>query len=54
MVARLTGKKSVKKRGAKRELPPEEKATFHARIVARSLAKEKARKVSAKAEAKKK
>ena len=54
LAARITGKKTAKKRRAKRELSPEEKAAFHARMVAGRLAKEKARKVSAKAEAMKK
>ena len=54
LVAQLTGKRVVKKRRAKRELSPEEKAAFHARMVVGRLAKEKARKVSAKAEAKEK
>ncbi len=46
--------KTVKKRRAKRELSPEEKAAFHARMVADRKAKEKARQEAAKAEAKKK
>jgi hypothetical protein len=54
LAAQLTGKKSVKKVRAKHELSPEEKAAFHARMVVGRLAKEKARKVSAKAEAKEK
>jgi hypothetical protein len=56
LAAHLTDKKSkIRKRTrAKRELSPEEKTAFHARMVAGRLAKEKARKVSAKAEAKKK
>jgi hypothetical protein len=32
LAARLTGKKTVKKRRTKRELSPEEKAAFHASI----------------------
>jgi hypothetical protein len=32
LAAQLTGKKTVKKRRAKRELSPEEKADFHASI----------------------
>ena len=36
LASRLTSKKSVKKRRAKRELTPEEKAAFHARMVAAS------------------
>jgi hypothetical protein len=54
LAARLTGKKTVKKVRAKRELSPEEKAAFHARMMAGRLAKEKARQAAAKAEAKKK
>ncbi len=54
MAARLTGKKTVKKRRAKRELSPEEKAAFHARMVAARQAKEKALLAAAKAEARKK
>jgi hypothetical protein len=34
LAARLTGQKTVKRVRAKRELSPEEKATFHARMVA--------------------
>ena len=54
LAARITGKKTVKKRQAKRELSPEEKAAFHARMVAARQAKEKARQAAAKAESKKK
>ena len=54
LAARLTGQKTVKKVRAKRELSPEEKAAFHARMVAARQAKEKARQEAAKAEAKKK
>ena len=54
LAARLTDKKTVKKRRAKRDLSPEEKAAFHARMVAGRLAKEKAPQAAAKAEAKKK
>jgi hypothetical protein len=54
LAAQLTGKKSVKKVRAKRELSPEEKAAFHARMVAGRLVKEQARQAAAKAEAKKK
>jgi hypothetical protein len=54
LVARLAGKKTIKKRRAKRELSPEEKAAFHARMVAARQAKEKARQEAAKAEATKK
>ncbi len=43
LAARLTSKKTVKKRRAKREWSPEEKAEFHARMVAARQAKEKAR-----------
>ena len=50
LAARLTGKKTVKKRRAKRELSPEEKAAFHARMVAGCLAKEKARQEAAMAD----
>ena len=48
LAARLTGKKIVKKRRVKREVSPEEKAAFHARMVAGRLAKEKARQEAAK------
>jgi hypothetical protein len=54
LAARLTGKKTVKQRRPKRELLPEEKAAFHARMVAARQAKEKARQEASKAEAKKK
>ncbi len=54
LAARLTGQKTIKQRRAKRELSPEEKAAFHARMVAARKAKEKARQEAAKAEAKKK
>ena len=54
LAARLTGQKTVKKVRAKRELSPEEKAAFHARMGAARQAKEKARQEAAKAEAKKK
>ena len=53
LATRLTSKKTIKKRRAKRELSPEEKAEFHARMVAARLAKDKARQETAKAEAKK-
>ena len=42
LAARITEKKSIKQRRAKRELSPEEKAAFHARMVAARQAKEKA------------
>jgi hypothetical protein len=54
LAARITGKKTIKKRRAKREWSPEEKAAFHERMVAAREAKEKARPEAAKAEAKKK
>jgi len=54
LAARIIGKKTVKKRRVKRELSPEEKAAFHARMVAARQTKEKARQAAAKAEAKKK
>ena len=54
LAARLTGQKTFKKVRAKRELSPEEKAAFHARMVAARQAKEKARQEAAKAEPKKK
>jgi hypothetical protein len=54
LAARLTGKKTVKKRRDKREWSPEEKAAFHARMVAARQAKEKARQAAATAESKKK
>ena len=54
LAARLAGKKTVKKRRAKREWSPEEKAAFHARMLAGRKVKEKARQAAAKAEAKKK
>ena len=54
LAARIIGKKTVKKVRAKRELSPEEKSAFHARMVAARQAKEKARQAAAKAEAKKK
>ena len=53
LAARLTGKKVVKKRRAKREWSPEENAAFHARMVAARQVKEKARQAAAKAKAKK-
>jgi hypothetical protein len=54
LAARITGKKTLKKRRAKREWSEEEKSAFHARIVAAKKAKEKVREEAAKAEAKKK
>ena len=54
LAARITGKKTVKKRRGKRELSPEEKAAFHERMVAARQAKEKDRQEATKAEAKKK
>ena len=54
LAARITGKKVVRKRRAKREWSEEEKAAFHAKMVAAREAKEKARQEAAKAEAKKK
>jgi hypothetical protein len=42
------GSKKVRKPRAKRILTPEEKAAFHARMVAAKLAKEKSRNVSKK------
>ena len=54
LAAQLTGKQTVKKRRAKRELSPDEKAAFHARMVAARQAKEKARQAAAKAEPEKK
>jgi hypothetical protein len=54
LAARITGKKTIKKRRAKCELTPEEKAAFHARMVAGRDAKEKVRREAAKAEPKKK
>jgi len=54
LAARISGKKTVKRRRAKREWSPEEKAEFHARMVAARQEKEKARQEAAKAEAKKK
>jgi hypothetical protein len=51
---RITGKKIVKKRRAKREWSEEEKKAFHERMVAARQAKEKARQEAAKPEAKKK
>ncbi|HUV27308.1 MAG TPA: hypothetical protein VMW34_08060 [Anaerolineales bacterium] len=53
LAARFTGKKVVKKRRAKGEWSPEEKAAFHARMVAARQVKEKARQAAAKAKAKK-
>jgi len=52
LAARITEKKSVNKRRAKRELPLEETAAFHARMVTARQAKEKARQEAAKAELK--
>ena len=43
LAARITGKKTFKKRRAKREWSEEEKAAFHARMVAAKKAKEKER-----------
>ena len=54
LAARITGKKTVKIRQAKRELSPEEKAAFHARMVAARQAKEKTRQAAARVETKKK
>ncbi len=54
MAARLTGKKTIKKRRAKREWSPEEKAEFHARMVAARQGKEKARQAAGETKAKKK
>ena len=54
LAARISGKKTVKRRRAKREWSEEEKAAFHARMVAAKKAKEKERQQAAKAEAKKK
>jgi hypothetical protein len=54
LAAQLTGKKSVKKVRAKHELSPEEKAAFHARMVAGRLVKEQARQAAAKAKPEKK
>ncbi len=54
LAAKLTGKKTVKQRRPKRELLPEEKAAFHARMVAGHLAKEKALLAAVKAEAEEK
>ncbi len=51
---RITGKKAVKRKRAKREWSPEEKADFHARMVADRQAKAKARLQAAKVEAKRK
>jgi hypothetical protein len=51
LAARLVGNadtKKVRKPRAKRILTPEEKAAFHARMVAGKLAKEKARNASKK------
>ncbi len=50
LAARLSSKKTIKKVRAKRELSPEEKAAFHARMVAARQPKEKARQVAANAE----
>ena len=54
LAARITGKKIAKKRSAKREWSPEEKAAFHASLVAARQAKEKARQEAVKDELKKK
>lgn len=54
LAARISGKKTVKRRRAKREWSEEEKAAFHARMVAAKKAKEKERQQVAKAEPKKK
>jgi hypothetical protein len=51
LAARLVGNpenKKVRKPRTKRELTPEEKAAFHARMVAGRLAKEKSRNASKK------
>jgi hypothetical protein len=51
LAARLVGNPvtiKVRKQRAKRVLTPEEKAAFHARMVAGKLAKEKARKEASK------
>jgi hypothetical protein len=47
LVARISGKKTVKRRRAKQEWSPEEKAEFHARMVA--ARQEKARQEAARA-----
>jgi len=54
LAARISGKKIIKKRRAKRKWSPEEKVEFHARMVAARQAKEKARQEADKTEAKKK
>ena len=54
LAARISGNKTVKRRRAKREWSEEEKAAFHARMVATKKAKEKERQQVAKAEPKKK
>jgi hypothetical protein len=52
LAERITGKKTTKKRRVKRAWSPEEKAAFHARMVAAREAK--ARQQAAKSDAKKK
>ena len=54
LAARISGKKTVKRRRAKREWSEEEKAAFHARMVAAKKAKEKELQQASKSEAKKK
>ena len=54
LAARISGKKTVKRRRAKREWSEEEKKAFHERMVAARKAKEKERQQAAKTEAKKK
>ena len=54
LAARIIGKKTIKKRRAKREWSEEEKPEFHARMVAAKKTKEKARQEATNGEAKKK
>lgn len=54
LAARITGKKTLKKRRAKREWSPEEKKAFHERMLTGRQANEKSRLEAAKTEAKKK
>ncbi|UCD97367.1 MAG: hypothetical protein JSV42_10315 [Chloroflexota bacterium] len=54
LAARLTGKKTIKNRRAKREWSEEEKKAFHERMVAAREAKDKARQEASNTEVKKK
>ena len=50
LAARITGNKTIKRKRAKREWSEEEKAAFHAKMVAAKKAKEKERPQASKFE----